>query len=200
MKKFVSILLVMTLVLSVFTMTSISTYAEETGDEVVDDNTTPDDTVTDDNTTEGDDTVTDEGTTEDDGTLDDDTTGDTTTDDTTDGGEEGTTPEEGAGENTEETTDDSIWGFVGAFLPVDALKGLADALFGLVAQMWNFVMNNETYGTIVTAALAVLTFLAIPFVFGVVVVVYVSISGMMIFAGALTGIVELLFPMIPKLF
>lgn len=199
MKKFVSILLIMTLVFSLFTVTSISTYAEEeTGDDVVED-ITPDDTTTEDEGATEEDTTTDDETVEDDTTGDETVEDDTTTDETPEGGEE-IAPDEDGEEEVEGTTENSIMAFLESFIPVEALKGLADALFGLVGQMWDFVMSNETYSTIATAVLAVLAFLTIPFVFGVVVVVYVSISGMMIFAGAMTGIIELIFPMIPKLF
>ena len=58
-------------------------------------------------------------------------------------------------------------------------------------------MNDETYSNVFTAILAVLALLAIPIIIGAVVVVYVAIGAMIIFAGALTAIVELFLGMLP---
>ena len=217
MKKFISILLIMTLIVSAFTMTSISAFAEGE-DEVVDNNTTTEggtpegdgnlgdgaeeggDSNLGDGTEEGGDGNLGDGTEEGgDGNLGDGTEegGDGNLGDGTEEGGEGATDGEGGDEEGESNP---LVDFLASFIPVDALEGLANALFGIIGDMWNFVSNHETYGTIATAVLGGLAFLAIPFVFGVIVVVYAAIGGMIMFAGALVGVAEMFLGIVPSLF
>jgi hypothetical protein len=94
---------------------------------------------------------------------------------------------------------DFVTDFLGSILPLDALNGLKDSLFGIVEEMWNYIMSDSTYASIATAILACLIALAIPIVLGVLIVIYAAIAAMMIFAGALISVVEALFPIIPTL-
>lgn len=166
MKKFISILLIMTLLFATFTTASISAFAEESSGEENNTETTPEQGgETEDTTPEGD------GTTEE-------------------------TQPEGDNEGTATGETDLIANFLASFIPVEALGRLKDALFSFVERLWDFIMSDETYSNVATAVLAVLGILAIPVVVGVVVVIYGIIGGMIIVAGALTAVVELFLGMI----
>lgn len=72
------------------------------------------------------------------------------------------------------------------------LAELKTKLFGAVEKMISFINSNETYKKISTILLAVLAFIFIPIVIAFVFIVYVTIGTMIIFAGALTGVVEII--------
>ena len=72
------------------------------------------------------------------------------------------------------------------------LTELKTTLFGYVDKVVNFIKSNETYKNIAKAILAVIAILLFPVFIGLIVVVYVTIGGMILFAGALVGIVEII--------
>lgn len=72
------------------------------------------------------------------------------------------------------------------------LTELKTTLFGYVDRVVNFIKSNETYKNIAKAILAVIAILLFPVFIGLIVVVYVTIGGMILFAGALVGIVEII--------
>jgi len=118
------------------------------------------------------------------------------------GAADGENVDSGAHQGGEETSNpsDLIMGFLGSFLPSEELKELYDTFVGAVKEIWDFIMQDETYQNIATAVLGVIAFLLIPVIVGVLVLVYVAISAMTLFAGALVGIIEMLagvlFPML----
>lgn len=79
---------------------------------------------------------------------------------------------------------------------VDEIKAklteLKDTLFGYVHKVVDFIKSNETYTNIAKAILAVFAILLFPVFIGLIVVVYVTIAAMILFAGALVGIVEII--------
>ena len=194
MKRIISILLILTLAMSVFTVTSIYSFAEESGTENTE-TTNPEEDTTNtptDGEGEGTDTPTDgEGT----GT-------DAPAEGEGEGEGEGTTEGDGTTEDGEETPEDDdnsnpINDFLAEYLPVEALGDLKDTLFGFIDDVWDFIMSEESYQNLATGALAVLALFMIPILIGLVVVVYAAIGAMIIFASALTAVLELIFPMIP---
>lgn len=192
MKRFISLLLICMLAVSALAVSPVYTFAEEVGDEVIDGNTSTDDNPSDEN-------VNPEGDSDEGGEGNVTPEGDANTtpeDNTTDGTEDGEGAEGGA--DVEENTD-PIGGFLAQYLPVEALGKLKDALFGFVGQLWAFIQRDETYSNIATAILAVLTLIAIPIIIGVVVVIYAVIGAMIIFAGALTAVIEIVLSMIPSI-
>ena len=192
MKRIISILLILTLAMSVFTVTSIYSFAEESGTENTE-TTNPEEETTN--------TPTDGEGEETDTPTDGEGTG---TDAPTEGeGEgEGTTEGDGTTEDGEETPEEDdnsnpINDFLAEYLPVEALGDLKDTLFGFIDDVWDFIMSEESYQNLAKGALAVLALFMIPILIGLVVVVYAAIGAMIIFASALTSILELIFPMIP---
>ena len=194
MKRIISILLILTLAMSVFTVTSIYSFAEESGTENTE-TTNPEEDTTNtptDGEGEGTDTPTDgEGT----GT-------DAPAEGEGEGEGEGTTEGDGTTEDGEETPEDDdnsnpINDFLAEYLPVEALGDLKDTLFGFIDDVWDFIMSEESYQNLATGALAVLALFMIPILIGLVVVVYAAIGAMIIFASALTAVLELIFPMSP---
>ena len=179
MKRFLSLLLILSLVLSVFTLASLPAFAE--GEDMGEENTETDaegGSAGEENT---------EGGNSDD--LPEDAPEDTPDNDTEE------PPVEGSGDDM--LSADPVWAFLASIIPVDDLTRLKDALWGFVVDVWDFILNDETYTNILTAILAVLALLVIPFIIGAVVVVYVAIGAMVIFAGALTAIIEMIIGMIP---
>ena len=202
MKRIISILLILTLAMSVFTVTSIYSFADETGTENTE-TTNPEEETT--NTpTEGEGEETDTPTDGEGTGTDAPTEGEGEGEGTTEGeGEgEGTTEGDGTTEDGEETPEEDdnsnpINDFLAEYLPVEALGDLKDTLFGFIDDVWDFIMSEESYQNLATGALAVLALFMIPILIGLVVVVYVAIGAMIIFASALTAVLELIFPMIP---
>ena len=173
MKRFVSVLLILMLMISTLAISPISVFAEESGEEVADENTSVDNNTS----TEDGENSSGEGDSVPDGEL-------------TDG--------ETDNEPSEDETD-PIVGFFESFLPIDALENLKNALFGFVGQLWAFIQNDETYSNIATAILAILALIAIPIIIGVVVVIYAIIGAMIIFAGALKSVIEMILSMLPSI-
>ena len=94
---------------------------------------------------------------------------------------------------------DFVTDFLASVLPLEELDALKASLFGIVEEMWNYIMSDSTYASIATAIFACLLALAIPIVLGILIVIYAAIGAMVIFAGALTSFIEAIFPIIPTL-
>ncbi len=79
---------------------------------------------------------------------------------------------------------------------VDEIKAklteLKDTLFGYVYRVIDFIKSNETYTNIARVILAIIAILLFPIFIGLIIVVYVTIGAMILFAGALVGIVEII--------
>ena len=177
MKRFISILLILTLVMSVFTVTSISSFAEDTEDSTTGEGTP--------STGEG-----GEG---------------TETPPPAEGseGEEGgdgteTPPTEGEGDGDGETAPEEendysnpINDFLEKHIPFNGLEDVKEVLFKIIDTIWDFVTSEETYKDITTLLPAILVFLAMPIVIGLLVIVYAAIGAMIMFAGALTAVVDI---------
>lgn len=104
-----------------------------------------------------------------------------------------------SGENTKiEEKTSAIRSFLKDVPLGDKLLSLLDTVLGYCKQLVRFIRSNETYKNIATAVLAVLAFLAIPILLGVLVVVYAAIGAMVVFAGALTAVAEIFLGMVPK--
>ena len=176
MKRFISILLILTLMMSVFTVTSISSFAEETGDDTT--QTPP----ADGEGTETDPPAGGEGT-ETDPPADGEGT---ETDPPADG--EGN----GEGEATEEENDYSnpINDFLEKHVPFNGLEDVKEILFKIIDTVWDFVTNEETYKKLETLLPAILVLMAMPIVIGLLVIVYAAIGAMIMAAGALTAVVD----------
>lgn len=204
MKRIISILLILTLAMSVFTVTSIYSFAEETGTENTETINPEEETTNTPTDGEGEET---DAPTDGEGTGTDAPTegegeGEGTTEGEGEGEGEGTTEGDGTTEDGEETPEEDdnsnpINDFLAEYLPVEALGDLKDTLFGFIDDVWDFIMSEESYQNLATGALAVLALFMIPILIGLVVVVYAAIGAMIIFASALTSILELIFPMIP---
>ena len=175
MKRFASILLIFMLVFSVFTMMTLSAFAEEGATDTNTGDTTDDTTgdSTDDTTGGSTDDTTDDST--------DDTTDDST-DDTTGGSTDDTTDGETDDAGEEELS------FTGKILVF--LKDMEAQLFGVIDEILVFINSNETYKNAATIALAVLAVLLLPVIIGLIVVIYVAVGAMILFAGALVAIIE----------
>ena len=105
--------------------------------------------------------------------------------------------EDGAENSTPTLEIDAIEQLLGVDLSfVDEIQAklteLKATLFGYVDKVVNFIKSNETYKNIAKAILAVIAVLLFPVFIGLIVVVYVTIGGMILFAGALVGIVEII--------
>ena len=64
-------------------------------------------------------------------------------------------------------------------------------LKGYYNDLVTFIESNETYSDIATAILGILAFITFPIVVGIIIVIYIAIGAMILFAGALTAVVEL---------
>ena len=71
------------------------------------------------------------------------------------------------------------------------LSSLKDKLFGFVKDIIAKIMSNETYKNIATAIGAVLAFIFLPIIIGLIIVAYVAIGAMVLVAGALVAVVEI---------
>ncbi len=71
------------------------------------------------------------------------------------------------------------------------LASLKDKLFGFVKDIIAGIMSNETYKNIATAIGAVLAFIFLPIIIGLIIVAYVAIGAMVLVAGALVAVVEI---------
>ena len=150
MKRFISILLILTLAMSVFTVTSISSFAEDTEDP-----------------------ATGEG--------------------TPSTGEDGEGEGVGYGETAPKEENDysnPINDFLEKHIPFNGLEDVKEVLFKIIDTIWDFVTSEETYKDITTLLPAILVFLAMPIVIGLLVIVYAAIGAMIMFAGALTAVVD----------
>ena len=83
---------------------------------------------------------------------------------------------------------------------MDSIKAAYNTLTAVLKGYYNDVVtlikSNKTYSEIATAVLGILAFIAFPIIVGLIVVVYVAIGAMILFAGALTAIVELVLGMV----
>ena len=192
MKRFVSILLIIMLIVSAFSFSSISSFAE--------------DGVNEDTTTGETDNVPDEN----EGT---DPEGDPTPNETPDG--EGEQAPDGEGEQAPDSDGETIPDSEGEPTPDEATDPIVEFIKGIpygeeILNVWNtikgyldqivaFINSEDTYKNIFTAILAIVAILFIPILLGILVVVYVAIAAMIVFAGALTGLAELFMGMIPQI-
>lgn len=71
------------------------------------------------------------------------------------------------------------------------LSSLKDKLFGFVKDIIAKIMSNETYKNVATAIGAVLAFIFLPIIIGLIIVAYVAIGAMVLVAGALVAVVEI---------
>jgi putative effector of murein hydrolase LrgA (UPF0299 family) len=81
---------------------------------------------------------------------------------------------------------------VKAYVPLDTLKEFKNELELYVKALIVFIKSEETYKNIATAILAVLAFLFIPIVIGVVVIVYLAAALMAAVSTVVVGIVEVI--------
>ncbi len=105
--------------------------------------------------------------------------------------------EDGGAASTPELDISAIEQLLGVDLAfVDEIKAklteLKDTLFGYVYKVIDFIKSNETYTNIAKVILAIIAILLFPVFIGLIVVVYVTIGAMILFAGALVGIVEII--------
>ena len=187
MKRFISILLILTLVMSVFTVTSISSFAEDTEDPATGEGTPS-------TGEDGEGTETPPSTEGGEG----EEGGDGTQTPPAEGGEgTETPPTEGEGDGEGETAPEEendysnpINDFLEKHIPFNGLEDVKEVLFKIIDTIWYFVTSEETYKDITTLLPAILVFLAMPIVIGLLVIVYAAIGAMIMFAGALTAVVD----------
>lgn len=77
----------------------------------------------------------------------------------------------------------------------DKIESLTNWFKSTVAEVWNFIQSDETYKNIFTAIVAVIAFLFLPVIIGVLVVAYLSAAMMTVFAGVLVEIVKVILTM-----
>ena len=78
------------------------------------------------------------------------------------------------------------------FLPMEKLEAVKNEMVITVKAIWVFIQNDETYKNVFTAIAAILAFIFIPIIIGVLVVAYLIIAIMIVFAGVLVKIVEVI--------
>ena len=81
---------------------------------------------------------------------------------------------------------------VKGYVPLEKLEELKYELTLYVKALIIFIQSEETYKNIVTAALAILAFLFIPIIIGVVVVVYLAAALMAAVSTVVIGIVQVI--------
>ena len=85
---------------------------------------------------------------------------------------------------------------------VDSLKQdlgeLKDELVRAVKNLWDFIMDNETYKNVFKAIVAIIAFLLLPLIVAVLFVAYLAIAGMTIVAAALTSVIEMIIRIVAK--
>ncbi len=81
---------------------------------------------------------------------------------------------------------------VKGFVTAEKLASLKEQLFALPEKLVSFVKNAATYENIATLIVAIAAIITIPIIFGLVIVAYITIGAMILFAGALTAVVEII--------
>lgn len=200
MKRLIFVLMILVLALSVFFMNSTAIFAE--GEDVDSDSTGNEETVPE---GEGDSVTVPDGEGETDSeegteggveTLPDD---EGSENETTDGEGETTTEETPKDESSSNEATGGLEGILAELQGFDVeatINDVKDKLFGVVDEIWNFIASNETYKNIATAICAVVAFICIPIVIGAVVLAYIAIGAIVVVAGALTTVIELILGML----
>ena len=67
---------------------------------------------------------------------------------------------------------------------------LKDDIWGVIEDVFNFIVSNETYKNIATAILGVLAVLILPFLVAVLVIVFVAMAAIITISSALMSLVE----------
>ncbi|MGM9631892.1 MAG: hypothetical protein ACI3XL_02225 [Eubacteriales bacterium] len=87
---------------------------------------------------------------------------------------------------------DTLLAKVRGFVTAEKLAELKTLLFSLPAKMLNFIKSAFTLESLPMLLAGVAAVIFVPIVFGLVVIAFVTIGAMIVFAGALTAIVEVL--------
>ena len=83
-----------------------------------------------------------------------------------------------------------------AYVPMEKIAEVKNELTTTVKAVWMFIQSKETYKNIFTAIVAVLAFLFLPILIGLVIVVYAIMAGMIMMGGALVEVVKILLQII----
>lgn len=86
---------------------------------------------------------------------------------------------------------------------MNSIKAAYNTLKGVLKSYYHklvtFIKSNETYSDIATAILGILAFITFPIIIGLIVIAYITIGAMILFAGALTAVVELVLGVVSTL-
>ena len=83
-----------------------------------------------------------------------------------------------------------------AYVPMEKIAEVKNELTTTVKAVWMFIQSKETYKNIFTAIVAVLAFLFLPILIGLVIVVYAIMAGMIMMGGALVEVVKIILQII----
>lgn len=87
---------------------------------------------------------------------------------------------------------DTLLAKVRGFVTAEKLAELKTLLFSLPTKMLNFIKSAFTLESLPMLLAGVAAVIFVPIVFGLMVIAFVTIGAMIVFAGALTAIVEVL--------
>jgi hypothetical protein len=107
--------------------------------------------------------------------------------------EEETIVDEGL-EYIEETSDNirNELGKVNNNITADLFLGFVDEFKGIKDQVWSFLSSNETYKNIFTAILAILGFLFIPILLGVLLIAYLIMAIVVFIVSIIVSFINLI--------
>ncbi|MBQ9978928.1 MAG: hypothetical protein IJP20_03965 [Clostridia bacterium] len=86
-----------------------------------------------------------------------------------------------------------------SYVPMEKIEALKSELTAWVKAIWGFISSNQTYKNIFTAIAAIIVFLLLPIVIGLIVVAYAIMAGMIMFGGALVSVAQVFIEMLIKI-
>lgn len=93
---------------------------------------------------------------------------------------------------------DTLLAKVRGFVTAEKLAELKTLLFSLPTKMLNFIKSAFTLESLPMLLAGVAAVIFVPIVFGLMVIAFVTIGAMIVFAGALTAIVEVLLTILSR--
>lgn len=86
-----------------------------------------------------------------------------------------------------------------SYVPMEKIEALKAELTTWVKAIWGFISSNQTYKNIFTAIAAIIVFLLLPIVIGLILVAYAIMAGMIMFGGALVAVAQVFIEMLIKI-
>ena len=183
MKRIIFIFMILVLALSVFAMNSALVFAE--GEDVGDGSVGTEVTLP-----EGDGTENEGGETLPEGDGTENEGGETLPEGDGTENEGGENSSESENKDSEQAALDELRAALGDFSIEEALAELKGALLGVLENIWNFIVSDDTYKNIATILCAAVAFICIPIVIGAVVLGYIAGGAIVVVSGALMKVVE----------